>query len=44
MSITGYYFKKYQSKDSAKQKAEQIMILLNQIVADFIMATNERGE
>lgn len=44
MSITGYYFVKCKSKDSAKQKAEQIMALLNQIVEDFILATNERGE
>lgn len=42
MSITGHYFKKCQSKDSAKQKAEQIMALLNRIVEDFILATNER--
>lgn len=44
MSITGYYFIKCQSKDSAKKKAEQIMILLNQIVEDFIMTANERGD
>lgn len=44
MSITGYYFTKCQSKDSAKQKAEHIMTLLNQIVENFIMAVNERGE
>lgn len=44
MSITGYYFVKCQSKDSAKQKAEQIMALLNRIVEEFILATNERGE
>lgn len=44
MSIMGYYFVKCKSKDSAKQKAEQIMALLNQIVEDFILATNERGE
>ncbi len=44
MSITGYYFVKFQSKESAKQKAEQIMALLNRIVEDFIIATNERGE
>lgn len=44
MSITGYYFIKYQSKDSAKQKAEQIMTLLKQIVEDYITAMNERGE
>ena len=44
MSITGYYFIKCQSKDSAKQKAEQIMTLLNQIVEDFIMTANERGD
>ena len=42
--ITGYYFIKYQSKDSAKQKAEQIMTLLKQIVEDYITAMNERGE
>lgn len=44
MSITGYYFKKCQSRDVAKQKAEQIMALLKQIVEDFITETNERGE
>lgn len=44
MSITRYYFTKCQSKDSAKQKAEQIMILLKQIVEGFITGTNERGE
>ncbi len=44
MSITGYYFTKCQSKDIAKQKAEQIMALLKQIVEDFITETNERGE
>lgn len=44
MSITGYYFKKCQSKDVAKQKAEQIVTLLNQMVEDFITATDERGE
>lgn len=44
MSITEYYFTKGQSKDNAKQKAEQIMILLNQIVEDFIMSANERGD
>ena len=44
MSITGYYFVKFRSKESAKQKAEQIMALLNRIVEDFIIATNERGE
>ena len=44
MSITGYYFLKCQSKDSAKQKAEQIMALLNRTVEDFILATKERGE
>ena len=44
MSITEYYFTKCQSKARAKQKAEQIMILLNQIVGDFIMSTNERGD
>ena len=44
MSITGYYFVKCQSKHSAKQKAEQIMELLNQIIEDFVIATSERGE
>ena len=44
MSITGYYFIKYQSKDSAKQKAEPIITLLKQIVEDYITAMNERGE
>ena len=44
MSITGYYFKKCQSRDAAKQKAEQIVTLLNQMVKDFITATDERGE
>lgn len=42
MSITEYYFTKCQSRDNAKQKAEQIMALLNQIVEDFIMTANER--
>ena len=44
MSITGYYFNKCQSKNSAKQKAEQIMTLLNQIAEGFIMTANERGD
>ena len=44
MSITGYYLKKCQSRDVAKQKAEQIVTLLNQMVEDFITAMNERGE
>lgn len=44
MTITGYYFDKWQSKDNAKQKAEQIMTLLNQMVEDFIMSANERGD
>ena len=44
MSITGYYFVKCQSRDSAKQKAEQIMALLNRIVEEFILASNKRGE
>ena len=44
MSITGYYFKKYESRDAAKQKAEQIVTLLNQMVEDFITAMDERGE
>ena len=44
MSITGYYLKKYQSRDVAKQKAEQIVTLLNQMVENFITATDERGE
>lgn len=43
MSITGYYFKKYESRDVAKQKAEQIVTLLSQMVEDFITAM-ERGE
>ena len=43
MSITGYYFKKYESRDVAKRKAEQIVTLLNQMVEDFITAM-ERGE
>lgn len=41
MSITGYYFVKCQSRDSAKQKAEQIMTLLNRIVEEFILASNK---
>ena len=44
MSITGYYLKKYESRDVAKQKAEQIVTLLNQMVEDFITAMDERGE
>ena len=44
MAITGYYFVKCRSKHSAKQKAEQIMELLSQIVEEFIWASNERGE
>ena len=44
MSITGYYLKKCQSRDTAKQKAEQIVTLLNKMVEDFITATDERGE
>ena len=44
MTITGYYFDKWQSKDNAKQKAEQIVALLKQMVEDFIIATDERGE
>ena len=44
MSITGYYLKKCQSRDTAKQKAEQIVTLLNQMVEDFITAADERGE
>lgn len=44
MAITGYYFAKCQSRDIAKQKAEQIMTLLKQIVEDYIKTTNERGE
>lgn len=43
-TIVGFYFVKYQSKDSAQQKAEQIMELLNQSVEEFVLATNERGE
>ena len=30
--------------DTEKQKAEQIVTLLNQMVEDFITATDERGE
>lgn len=44
MSITGYYFVKCQSKNNAKQKAEQIMGLLNQTVEEFVLATKGRGE
>ena len=44
MSITGYYFTKCRSRDVAKQKAEQIMALLKQMVEDFITAMDERGE
>lgn len=44
MSITGYYLKKYESRDVAKQKAEQIVTLLNQMVEDFITSMDERGE
>ena len=44
MSITGYYFTKCQSRNVAKQKAEQIVALLKQMVEDFITATDERGE
>lgn len=44
MSITGYYFKKCQSRDVAKQKAEQIVTLLNRMVEDFITSIDERGE
>ena len=44
MSITGYYLKKCQSRDTAKQKAEQVMTLLKQMVEDYITAMNERGE
>lgn len=44
MSITGYYFKKCESRDAAKQKAEQIVTFLKQMVKDFITATDERGE
>lgn len=42
MLITEYYLKKGQSKDIAKQKAEQIMTVLNHSVEDFIMSVNER--
>ena len=44
MSIMGYYYLKFQSKERAKQKAEQIMALLKNIIEDFIIETNERGE
>ena len=44
MSITGYYFTKCQPRNVAKQKAEQIVALLKQMVEDFITATDERGE
>lgn len=44
MSITGYYFTKYQSRNVAKKKAEQIVALLKQMVKDFITVTDERGE
>lgn len=44
MSITGYYFTKCQSRNVAKQKAEQIVALLKQMVEDFITAMDERGE
>lgn len=44
MSLTGYYFTRGQFKEDAKQKAEQIMILLNQIVEEFIISMSERGE
>lgn len=44
MTITGYYFVKSQSKGISKQKAEEIMEVLNRIVQEFIMSTNERGE
>lgn len=44
MSITGYYFAKCQSRDVAKQKAEQILTLLKQMVEDFITTMDERGE
>ena len=44
MSITGYYFTKCQPRNVAKQKAEQIVALLKQMVEDFIIATDERGE
>lgn len=42
MLITEYYLKKGQSKDIAKQKAEQIITVLNHSVEDFIMSVNER--
>ena len=44
MSLKGYYLKKYQSQDYAKQKSEQIMTLLKKIVEDFIIVANEGGE
>ena len=44
MSITGYYLTKCQSRNVAKQKAEQIVTLLKQMVEDFITAMDERGE
>lgn len=44
MSLTGYYFTRDLFKEDAKQKAEQIMTLLNQIVEEFIITISERGE
>lgn len=44
MSLTGYYFTRSQFKEDAKKKAEQIMILLNQIVEEFIISISERGD
>lgn len=44
MSLTGYYFTRGLFKEDAKQKSEQIMILLNQIVEEFIISVSERGE
>ncbi len=44
MTITGHYFVQNQSKDLSKQKAEEIMEVLNQIVQEFIMSSDERGE
>lgn len=44
MSLTGYYFTRGLFKEDAKQKAEQIMLLLNQNVEEFIISVSERGE
>ena len=44
MAITGYYYVNNQSKISAKEKAEQIMNILHQIVQKYSLEINERGE